>query len=254
MKRRRASGRRWEADRPVRLQKYVASCGWCSRRHAELLIQAGLVLVNGAPAELGSSVKTGEDVVTINGDVVEPQPVHVLALHKPSGFITATNDTHERLTVIDLLPRALVHAGVLPVGRLDLDTSGLLVLTNDGDLAHRIAHPSFSCSKTYVAVVEGALEERAAERLSRGVDLDDGKTQPARVRILGHGHGWTRLELVLTEGRKRQVRRMCEAVGHPVRVLVRVGIADVALGELPVGAWRELSPDEIASLRGRRAR
>lgn len=233
----------------VRLQKYVAGCGHCSRRHAELLIQAGLVLVNGTPAQLGTNILPGRDEVTINGDLIEPPTLHYLALHKPRGFITAEHDTHERLTVMDLMPRRFVHDGVSPVGRLDLDTSGLLLMTNDGDLAHRIAHPSYDCPKLYRATVKGNVGPQAVDRLRKGVKLEDGWTSPAEVEIAEKRARETVLLLTLGEGKKRQVRRMGEAVGHPVLVLERLRVGPVELADLAEGAWRSLEEEELGALR-----
>ena len=234
----------------VRLHKYIANCGYCSRRHAELLIAAGLVRVNGATAsEPGSALDPRRDRVTINGEEITPPPLHTIMLHKPAGFISSTHDTHERLTVMDLLPRTLVHAGVVPVGRLDLDTFGLLLMTNDGELHHRITHPSYECPKEYFVRVQGKIPPQKVERLARGLLLDDGPTQPVGVLSCEHRGAESELRVELTEGRKREVKRMFATLGHEVSYLKRLRIGPLALGDLPVGAWRELTGEELAAIR-----
>jgi pseudouridine synthase len=174
-------------------------------------------------------------------EVGKQRLAHVL-LHKPLGVVTTARDPQGRPTVVDLVGH---DARVVPVGRLDIDTTGALVLTNDGDLAHRLAHPRYDVEKTYVADVAGAPSDDTLCRLAAGLELEDGKTAPARIRRLGR----SRLELVLHEGRNRQVRRMCEAVGHPVRRLHRSGYAGLDLLGVEAGSWRELTPDEVERLR-----
>jgi pseudouridine synthase len=236
----------------MRLHKLIANCGYSSRRRAELLIQAGRVRVNGKlVTSLGANVYPG-DRVEVNGEELSLPPRMTIAFHKPAGIITSTHDTHERLTVMDLLPRRLRDIGVLPAGRLDQDTEGLLVLTNDGDLAHRITHPSFETEKEYEALVEGKPGSRAVERLEKGVLIEGEWTSPARVTVLREEGRGARARIVIREGKKRQVRRMFEAVGHPVIELRRVRIGSLELGDLPSGEWRELGPEEIAGLAGRR--
>lgn len=233
----------------VRLHKYIANCGYCSRRHAELLIAAGLVQVNGRIAmEPGTGIAPARDAVSIHGERILPPPSRTIMLHKPAGFISSTHDTHERLTVMDLIPRALRHDGVTPAGRLDLDTEGLLVLTNNGDLLHRITHPRYMCPKEYLARVQGRVSAGACARLERGVLLDDGPTQPSRILARHYRSMETELHLELTEGRKREVKRMLAAVGHEVLYLKRLRVGALLLGDLPRGAWRDLTGDEVQAL------
>ena len=232
----------------MRLHKYIANCGHASRRHAELLIQAGRVEVNGKVlTSLGSTVKSG-DTIRLNGEIVRlPEPM-TIAFHKPRGVITSTHDTHERLTIIDYLPRSLRERGLLPVGRLDQDTVGLLILTNLGDLNHRVTHPSYELDKEYLAVVERRPPAEAISRLERGVRIDGQTTAPARVLGVEARGRRTAITLVLHEGRKRQVRRMLEAVGHRVLELTRLRVGEVRLGTLEPGEWRQLERQELLSL------
>jgi 23S rRNA pseudouridine2605 synthase len=229
----------------VRLNAYLARAGVASRRRSDVLIKEGRVRVNGAPGRLDTSV--GEnDMVEVDGRRVVPQRLAYVVLHKPAGVVTTASDPQGRPTVVELVGHPL---RVVPVGRLDADTTGTLLLTNDGPLAHRLAHPRYGVEKTYVADVEGVPSDEALERLARGVELDDGRTAPAQVRRLGR----SQIELVLHEGRKRQVRRMCEAVGHPVSRLHRSAYAGLELGPLDRGEWRELNEAEVADLRRRAA-
>jgi 23S rRNA pseudouridine2605 synthase len=225
----------------VRLNAYLARAGVASRRGADELIRAGRVRVNGLPGELNTVVGR-HDVVEVDGERVRRQRLAHLLLHKPAGVVTTARDPHGRPTVVDLVPP---EPRVVPVGRLDADTTGALLLTNDGDLAHRLAHPRYGVPKAYEAEVVGSPSPHALERLRRGVELDDGPTAPAEVRALGPG----RIELTLHEGRKHQVKRMCEAVGHPVRRLHRSRYAGLGLDGLEAGEWRELSATELAELR-----
>jgi len=226
---------------PVRLNRYLASAGVGSRRAVDELIRAGRVTVNGEVGELGAAVGDG-DVVAVDGRTVAPQELAYLMLHKPSGVVTTASDPQRRRTVVDLVESP---ERVYPVGRLDRDTTGLLLLTNDGELANRLAHPRQGVDKTYVVEVEGDPPPEAIRRLAEGVELDDGPTAPARARRLGAG----RLELVIHEGRNRQVRRMCEAVGHPVRRLHRTAYGPLELDTLAPGSWRPLTAEEVAALR-----
>lgn len=235
--------------RKFRLHKYIANCGYTSRRRAELLIQAGRVEVNGKVVDTpGTSVFPGQDIVTVNGDRIElPEPLTVI-FHKPPGVITSTHDTHDRLTVMDLLPRRFRDEGVFPVGRLDLGTEGLLLLTNDGDLGHRIAHPSHQVEKEYVALVEGRPSRDRLDQFERGIVIEGQKTAPAAVVSVEPAGRNTRVTVVIGEGRKRQVRRMFEALGHPVLELERIRIGGLELGDLPRGKWRALGDAEIRLL------
>jgi 23S rRNA pseudouridine2605 synthase len=225
----------------VRLNAYLARAGVASRRGADELIKAGRVRVNGELGELNTFV-AGRDVVEVDGRHVAGQALAHVLLHKPAGVVTTARDPQGRSTVVGLVGHPL---RVVPVGRLDVATTGALLLTNDGPLAHRLAHPRYGVEKTYVADVEGHPAEAALRALAEGVELEDGRTAPARVRRLGR----SRVELVLHEGRNRQVRRMLEAVGHPVRRLHRSAYAGLTLAGLAPGKSRELTPQELARLR-----
>lgn len=232
----------------MRLHKYIANCGYTSRRRAELLIQAGRVQVNGKVlTSLGTTIHP-RDVIEVNGEKIEPPSPLTIVFNKPAGVITSTHDTHDRLTVMDVLPRSLRDRGVLPAGRLDQDTEGLLVLTNDGDLAHHITHPRYETEKEYEALVTGSPSPEGLDRLERGLRIEGEMTAPARiVSAMAEGSS-TRVRIVIREGKKRQVRRMFEAIGHPVIYLRRVRVGQLLLKELPVGQWRELEAAEIAAL------
>jgi len=225
-----------------RLQKALARVGWGSRRVVEELIADGRVSVNGEVAQLGRRVDLDHDLVEVDGAPVGIKPglVHYL-LNKPRGVVTTASDTHGRPTVLSLVPE---EPRVFPVGRLDMDTEGLLLLTNDGELAHRLTHPSFGVEKTYVAEVEGAPSRAAIRRLREGIELDDGMTAPAKVALTEPNV----LTLTIHEGRNRQVRRMCEAIGHPVVRLVRTRFGPLHDRRLKPGAWRELSQEEVRAL------
>ncbi len=230
-----------------RLQKVLARVGLGSRRACEELIAAGRVTVNGEPAELGRRVDVDHDLVVLDGVPLPVLPglVHYL-LHKPAGVVTTAHDPFDRPTVLELVPDA---PRVFPVGRLDADSEGLLVLTNDGDLAQRLTHPSFGVEKEYLVEVEGVPSAGDLRRLRLGVDLDDGKTAPATVGVVAPGV----IRIVIHEGRNRQIRRMCDAVGHPVRRLVRTRIGPVSDPHLKPGTWRALDGPEVRAL-GRAAR
>lgn len=225
-----------------RLQKVLAQAGLGSRRTCEILIDEGRVTVNGEIAELGRRVDVERDVVEVDGSQigVRPDLVHYL-LNKPAGVVTTAADTHGRPTVVELVP---TEPRVFPVGRLDADTEGLLLLTNDGDLTHRLTHPSYGVDKEYLAEVEGRPSRGALRRLRDGVELDDGVTSPASASLLAPNL----VRLVIHEGRNRQVRRMCDAVGHPVVRLVRTRIGPLADTTLAPGEWRPLTRDEVRSL------
>ena len=228
----------------VRLGKFLASAGVASRRAAEEVIRAGRVTVAGAVVTDPARDVGESDAVAVDGAPVGVTAARVVyAVNKPDGVVSTARDPQGRTTVVSLAP-----AGVrlYPVGRLDIDTTGIILLTNDGELAHRLTHPRFEVPKTYRAVVARApVRDRALRALREGVELDDGPSLPARVERVGAGA----LEITIREGRKRQVRRMCEAVGHPVRRLERVRFGPLELGSLPPGACRELAPEEISALR-----
>jgi len=229
----------------VRLNAFLARAGVASRRKADELIRAGRVRVNGEPGELGTVV-AARDVVEVDGEPVARQRLAYVLLHKPAGVVTTTRDPQGRPTVVDLVGHPV---RAVPVGRLDADTTGALLLTNDGRLAHRLAHPRYGVPKVYEAEVEGVPGAEALRRLREGVELEDGRTAPATVRVLRRRAASAVLELTLHEGRKRQVKRMCEAVGHPVRRLHRSRYAALDLRGLEPGEWRELTPSEVRELR-----
>jgi 23S rRNA pseudouridine2605 synthase len=231
-----------------RLQKVLARAGFGSRRACEILIDEGRVEVNGIVAGLGKRVDPERDRVAVDGITVPVRPdlVYYL-LNKPAKVVTTANDPEGRPTVVDLVPG---EPRVFPVGRLDWDTEGLLLLTNDGDLAHGLTHPSRGVPKTYLAEVAGVPGRAALRRLREGVDLEDGRTAPARARVVEAAGQGAALEVVIHEGRNRQVRRMCEAVGHPVRRLVRTRIGPLRDHRLAPGQWRPLTQPEIRSLYG----
>jgi 23S rRNA pseudouridine2605 synthase len=229
-----------------RLQKILAAAGIASRRASEELIAAGRVTVNGEVAELGQKADATRDVVMLDGERinVDPELVYVM-LNKPQGVVTTADDPEGRPTVMDLinLPQRL-----FPVGRLDQDTEGLLLLTNDGDLAHALTHPSYEIERVYVALVPGPVRKKVLADLRAGVELDDGLARPKRARILGEERSKALLEVVMTEGRKREVRRMLGNLGMKVERLARVSYGNVELGDLRQGKWRFLSQKEIGGL------
>ncbi len=226
----------------MRLAKYLAHSGVASRRAAERLIAAGDVTVAGAVVtDPARDVDESSDV-RVDGEAVAPEAREVHLLHKPAGVVSTAADTHGRRTVVEYVPS---RRRLYPVGRLDADTTGLILLTNDGALAERLTHPRYGVEKTYRASVRPAdIGDEAVSRLRAGITLDDGRTNPARVSVLGPGL----MEITITEGRKRQVRRMCEAVGHKVSALERVRFGPLDLAGLPEGESRELAPDEVAAL------
>lgn len=229
----------------MRLNAYLARAGVASRRGAEELIRAGRVRVNGEVAGLATFVSAG-DRVELDGNALRPQALAYVLLNKPAGVVTTARDPHGRATVVGLVAHPL---RVVPVGRLDADTTGALLLTNDGALAHRLAHPRYGVEKVYEAEVDGDPTAGALRGLREGVPLEDGPTAPARARVLRRRPGGATLELVLHEGRKHQVKRMCEAVGLPVRRLHRRRYAGLGVDGLAPGEWRELTAREVDELR-----
>lgn len=231
----------------VRLQKYLASCGIASRRQSEKLIEAGRVKVNGEVAELGACVDPLADTVTLDGHTLRQEDSVYIVFNKPKGVVTTARDTHSRKTVIDSVSG--VKERVFPVGRLDMDVQGVLLLTNDGELAYRLTHPKCEVDKVYLAWVRGRMSPNTAIRLEEGVELEDGLTAPAKVVVLNAGDQTSLVQLTLHEGRKREVKRMLAAVGHPVCELQRISFAGVYVKCLKPGEWRYLHNKEITALR-----
>jgi 23S rRNA pseudouridine2605 synthase len=231
----------------IRLQKLLSRAGRASRREAERLMLAGRVTVNGeVVTELGTRVVPGRDEVVLDGSPVTLSESRWLAFHKPPGVLTTRRDPHGGRTIYDVLPDEA--AGLRYVGRLDRDAEGLLLLTDDGDLAHLLQHPSGEVEREYWLEVAGTVSRETVSRLRRGVRLDDGPARPRRVDLLQAGAITSSLTLVLTEGRKREVRRMMSEVGHAVLRLRRIRFGPIVLGDLEAGRWRELVGDELGAL------
>ncbi len=236
-------------DRMMRLQKYMAACGVASRRHAEEMIQAGRVSVNGKTVtEMGVQIDEAFDTVEVDGAPIHPETEkHYIAYNKPIGEVTTASDPEGRPAVMDKFREYPVR--LFPVGRLDFDSSGLLLLTNDGELMNNLLHPSREVSKVYLVKASNQITEEEIRRLSRGVMIDGKLTSPARVRLIRHEAFDTVLLISIHEGRNRQVRRMIEAIGHQVVSLTRVEFGPIALNDLPLGQWRHLSGREIEKLK-----
>ena len=226
----------------MRLAKYLAHAGVASRRASEEIIRAGRVTVNGDPVTDPATNVENTDRIELDGNAITAEERVVYLLNKPKGVVSTVSDTHNRPTVTDLISGS--GRRLYPVGRLDQDTTGLILLTNDGELANRLMHPSYEVPRTYQAKVDGAVKEKDLRALREGVELDDGKTAPAKVRRV-HDND---IELTIHEGRKRQVRRMLEAIGHPVRELERVRLGPLGLGDLGPGQYRQLTPAEVERL------
>ena len=233
-----------------RLHKLMARAGVGSRRTCEKMIKEGRVQVNGkVVTELGTKVDPTKDKVWFVGRLLKltPETKEYLLLHKPPGYVTTVTDPWGRPTVMDLL--GPMENRLYPAGRLDFDSEGLVLLTNDGELVYRLTHPSFEVEKVYLVEVAGRPTGDALQRLARGVELDDGPTAPAKVRLVEERSGSTCLEFTLREGRKRQIRRMCDKVGHAVLKLCRIRLGPIQLGSLPPGKWRKLKTAEIRALK-----
>lgn len=233
----------------VRLQKYIAMSGEASRRAAEIMIEEGRVRVNGELiTQPGTKVEIGADKVSLDGKEIKPEiKKYYIMLNKPEGYVSTVNDQFDRPTVIDLM-KGEIKARVFPVGRLDYDTRGLLLLTNDGDFTYKVTHPKFKMNKTYVVTVKGGITVKGLNALRNGVIIDDFKTSPAEVEMLSAEKGVTVLKITIHEGKNRQVRKMMEAVGCKVSELNRISIGNVELGNLPLGRWRYLTAHEISCL------
>jgi 23S rRNA pseudouridine2605 synthase len=242
------------SEQGVRLQKVLAAAGLASRRAAEIMISEGRVEVNGRlVTEQGLRIDPDRDVVRVDGSRIPPPRRHVyLALNKPRGYVSTMDDPEGRRNLTDLLAespdRVAQRERLFHVGRLDTDTEGLLLLTNDGDLAHKLAHPSFEVPKVYLAEVEGVINPTTLKRLRQGVRLDDGWVNPTAVKLVSTAAERSLVRLTVNEGRNRIVRRTMDAVGHPVRRLSRTAIGPVRLGNLPSGRTRELTREELGAL------
>jgi len=237
-----------DGDRGERLQKLIAAAGICSRRHAEELLRDGRVTVNGKVSQLGDRALAGQDQICVDGaEIRRSDPPRLLLLNKPKGVISTCHDPQGRPIVLDLLPPSL-RLGLHPVGRLDSESRGALLLTNQGQLTLKLTHPRYAHTKTYRVWVKGQPNRSTLNRWRQGVPLDDHITQPASVKVLQNDAGHTLLEVVLKEGRNRQIRRIAEQLGHPVVDLQRIAIATIRLGSLAEGRWRELNKGEWAAL------
>lgn len=232
----------------VRLNRFLGLCGVTARRKADELIAEGRVRVNGeVVSELGTQVDPETDVVTVAGRVVRlPQGFVYLVVNKPRGYLSSVSDDRGRRVVVDLIR---IKERVYPVGRLDYDAEGLLLLTNDGELAHRLTHPRFGAERTYEVWLQASIGEQELEALKKGVVLSDGPAKPTRVKVLSDCADGTLLQITLKEGRKREMKRMLERVGHRVRRLRRVSFANLCLGDLPEGEWCFLTEEEVESLK-----
>jgi 23S rRNA pseudouridine2605 synthase len=229
-----------------RIQKVLARAGVASRRAVEEMIVRGRIRVNGERVALGRRIDASKDIVEVDGSRVPlSTDLAYYLVNKPVGVVTTAHDEEGRETVMDLLE---VEVRVFPVGRLDMDSEGAVLLTNDGELAQRLTHPSFGVPKTYLVEASGSVKEKSLRALARGVELDDGVTAPAEVRLVEKNPNGTLIEMSITEGRNRQIRRMFDAVGHPVRRLVRTAIGPLMLGRLKPATYRKLRPDEVMSL------
>ena len=235
------------ADSTVRLQKFLAESGVASRRKSEELIAEGKVKVNGKVASIGDKINPKRDTVTVSGKkIVKRKEFTYILLHKPRGFITTMNDEMDRKCVAELIKDVPVR--VYPVGRLDRDSEGMLLFTNDGEFANAMTHPTKHVPKTYRVTVRPSITEEQITQLTTGIIIDDRKTAPAQVRVVTKEEGRVVLEIILYEGRNRQIRKMCEAIGLDVARLKRTAIGSIKLGMLKQGAWRELNEDEVRKL------
>lgn len=234
----------------MRLQKYMAKCGVASRRKSEEFISQGLVSVNGKTIITpGYIVNPEKDIVKVNGKKIsmEKDKLYIM-LNKPVGYVTTMKDEKNRKVVTDLIED--VDERIYPVGRLDIDSSGLLLLTNDGDLTYRLTHPSNEILKRYIVIVEGVPNRAELQRFRKGININGKKTAPASVKIAKRYEDESILDIRIHEGRNRQVRKMCEIINHPVKKLKRVSVGEIELGGLQIGNWRYLDQDELDYLRG----
>ncbi len=231
-----------------RLNRAIAATGLCSRRRADELIASGKVAVNGViVTDFNYSVDLSRDNLVVDGQPLKAKKLDYIVLYKPQGIVTTCNDEMGRESIVDILPRNLTH--LKPIGRLDMESEGLIILTNDGDLAHALAHPSKHVFKRYEAVVEGRISDAALRQMAKGMKLDDGMTLPAETWLINRREDESIFEIAIREGRNRQIRRMCAKLGYPVTRLVRVAIGGLQLGEMEPGEWRHLTVREIKALK-----
>jgi len=232
----------------IRLNKYLASLGIASRRKIDEFTSSGRITINNRPAVLGDKVDPEIDIVVVDKKIIKPTPTTLVyyLLNKPKFVLSTTTDNHGRKTVLDMVPPS---PRVFPVGRLDNESTGLIILTNDGDLALKLTHPRYHLPKTYVVSIIGKITPVTLSNIKHGVILDDGKTAPADVQILPEKFGQKQLQITLYEGKKRQIRRMCAALHLHVVELVRISIGPLSIGDLPVGQYRPLTSKELSSLK-----
>ena len=230
----------------LRLQKHLAACGIASRRAAETMISEGRITVNGKIATPGCQVDPEQDIILVDGNPILQEKLVYILLHKPLNVVSTVKDTHGRTTVLHCLKG--VEERVYPVGRLDLDVSGVLLLTNDGELANKLIHPRYGVEKVYHALVKGRVLDESLRKLRRGVMLEDGMSAPAKAQVLHHRPNVTELQLTLCEGKKREVKRLCEAVGHRVVTLKRIKFGTLDVDGMKAGGWRYLTAEEIKQL------
>lgn len=233
----------------LRLNQALSRLGLCSRRKADKLIESGQILINGKLAsEFNIKVNIKFDKITISNEVLKAQRCSYIVVNKPKGIVTTRSDENNRMTIIDILPVNLRH--LKPIGRLDKNSSGLILLTDDGYFANKITHPSNHIPKTYYVRVQGHLTSKSARQLATGIELDDCLTAPAQVHLISANKDYSEFEIVLTEGRNRQIRRMCEKIGHRIKILSRISIGGLQLNGLREGQFRFLNKQELNHLKG----
>lgn len=227
-----------------RLQKYMASCGVASRRKCEDIILEGRVEVNGIKIkELGTKIISGKDIIKVDGNIIKPEENKIyILLNKPKGYVCTAKDEKGRKTILDLVK---VKERIYPIGRLDMDTSGIIILTNDGEIYNKIIHPKFEKIKTYNAKVKGTIKKDHIELFKKGIDIGDYITAPAALEIFKTNKDTSEIIIKIHEGKNRQVRRMCKSIGHPVIDLDRISIGNISKGDLKLGEWRYLTKKEI---------
>ncbi|OPJ57212.1 pseudouridine synthase [Alkalithermobacter paradoxus] len=233
----------------MRLNKYIALCGITSRRKADELIVNAKVKVNGKIVnEVGTNIDENNDIVEVEGKKInlEQKKIYIL-LNKPEGYVTTVKDQFNRKNVVDLI--GSVRERIYPVGRLDYDTSGLLILTNDGELTFKLTHPKHEIPKTYIAKIKGHPDKLSIDRFQKGIKIDNYITSPAKFKVLEYGKDFSKVEITIHEGKNRQVRKMCQAIGHPVLTLKRISMGNITLSNLKKGEWRYLSSKEISYLK-----